>query len=798
MAEVQPLLQPKRTSVLEDIEGGKPQGEVAKGPTYHVISSMQRGADRGALLGVDDVWLTLYKSSDKTRLTTGGYAPLGFRCDDYIQESVIDKKASKSIEEERKNIEKVGPINNDVKDMIKKFGIKEYEDKEHKVKFSKKDKANVDDLDTRDVLVAFRSTEHGKGAGTEQTVNYAVFGQYSYVMQSKDKEDAGGALQCVSDAERAGWPDSFVTQVVEQGIVEFKRGEKYMVMEQFTNKGKGTPADEAELKQARMKQKWSQKEAKRSAIIFTLLPEDKQDDYYTTRLVQFLRANTEEGRDGLQVMASGTTEATLAGAEDRVRYIMSEAFFVVLEYPLEPWQLGGGAKGDPEKAADNMKVRGWDLADHDLRTKLNRAILKGTGSKKPGARFFVSWVEAVDASMNILRRRMLLILFFNILLMGIGIGFTLCDKNGTHAAPPYFWLPIAFVGGILHLYDEILIVQRSGIPFIQEVTHFRTLSQKLGFGPWFAFGLFNSLMDYLGTVSYTIVTATWVSRMGACMQTDSLTDSLWVEDFSHSMFSKLFGIVPLGLFAVFVWGATFVRLVHMLVSYWPWSMEAPNGDVKRAKYFNVLGTRVDRVEYFQFIAEQAGMDTVAQTVVEYRKARAVANIRKIERELADDPRVQGEWPFVLGDVFICMFHITMRNVLNKLVKCISTGLQITLLSIELASIHNTQYIGPLLSIIFAMLAFGPAYISVIELEVLLCKKIWPLAHQADFTEQGETKMRGLLDKNGRDLRKVIYLFRGAWLTFALFGLFLALKLVMTFWCSSNLWNLDFPLSDGCV
>jgi len=401
--------------------------------------------------------------------------------------------------------------------------------------------------------------------------------------------------------------------------------------------------------------------------------------------------------------------------------------------------------------------------------------------------------------MPVFRRRLLVNFGVYVGLFLLGLGLCRCDPDrGALPVPFWLWGPLALGAAIWQICDECEVVKHYAVPFVQEVGAFRACSFRFGFTGWLAWGLLNSIFDYIGTMSYTIVTATWVSRMGACMQTDSLTDSLWVEDFSHSMFSKLFGIVPLGLFAVFVWGATFVRLVHMLVSYWPWSMEAPNGDVKRAKYFNVLGTRVDRVEYFQFIAEQAGMDTVAQTVVEYRKARAVANIRKIERELADDPRVQGEWPFVLGDVFICMFHITMRNVLNKLVKCISTGLQITLLSIELASIHNTQYIGPLLSIIFAMLAFGPAYISVIELEVLLCKKIWPLAHQADFTEQGETKMRGLLDKNGRDLRKVIYLFRGAWLTFALFGLFLALKLVMTFWCSSNLWNLDFPLSDGCV
>ena len=135
---------------------------------FHLISSLQVGADRGALLGVDDARTAAAAAGHGERVTTGGFAPLGFKCDDYIQESDIDPDAAASIAKEREWI-KV-PINESVRALVKKFGVMELPNTEHKVKFGAKDRANVDACSA---LVAFRAPVPSSGAGTEQTVNYA-------------------------------------------------------------------------------------------------------------------------------------------------------------------------------------------------------------------------------------------------------------------------------------------------------------------------------------------------------------------------------------------------------------------------------------------------------------------------------------------------------------------------------------------------------------------------------------------------------------------------------------------------
>jgi len=388
-------------------------------------------------------------------------------------------------------------------------------------------------------------------------------------------------------------------------------------------------------------------------------------------------------------------------------------------------------------------------------------------------------------------------LFFNILLMGIGIGFTLCDKNGTHAAPPYFWLPIAFVGGILHLYDEILIVQRSGIPFIQEVTHFRTLSQKLGFGPWFAFGLFNSLMDYLGTVSYTIVTATWITKMWRCP--DERLDKLWAYSLSKShLFHSMHDSLHLGFFACFVWIATNLRLLHTLGGYWPWKVEAKDG--YRPKYFNIFGQEVNRVEYFQFISEQVGCDCIAQTVVEYRKARCNANIVMIAEELEKNNRkVQEEWAYVLGDLYSCLRHVTTRLFGHKLVKSVALLLQVYLVAMDKALKEDPSINRQLLSIFFAFAAAGPTVISIVELQRFISSTIWPLAIKEDFKDpDGNVIKRGYTDNRGHNLKYSAWIFGLAWVAYILMHVFVVIRLAMVFRCPDSLWNISWPLDAGCV
>ena len=201
---------------------------------YHLISSLQVGADRGGLLGLDDARQHLPEAAG--RLTTGGYAPLGFKCDDYIQKSEIDlsPEAAASIESEKKWLR--GPINQSVCELIRKFGIQELPDPLHRVKFKAKDLANVD---LCDVLVGFRSSAPNSGAGTEQTANYAAFGEYTFVEQFKHGETTGGALQRQALLVAAGWPSEYVKQVsnskADGSVVEFVKGQIYQVLECFTH-----------------------------------------------------------------------------------------------------------------------------------------------------------------------------------------------------------------------------------------------------------------------------------------------------------------------------------------------------------------------------------------------------------------------------------------------------------------------------------------------------------------------------------------------------------------------------------
>lgn len=99
-----------------------------------VISGGQTGADRGALMGA--------KASG---IETGGWALPGFRTENGPDPSLGTE-----------------------------FGLREHDVDSH----SSRDQANVDECD---LLVAFRYQIPKTGRGTEQTVQYALSGEYRHV-----------------------------------------------------------------------------------------------------------------------------------------------------------------------------------------------------------------------------------------------------------------------------------------------------------------------------------------------------------------------------------------------------------------------------------------------------------------------------------------------------------------------------------------------------------------------------------------------------------------------------------------
>jgi len=302
---------------------------------FHLISSLQVGADRGALLGVDDARTAAAAAGHGERVTTGGFAPLGFKCDDYIQESDIDAAASPSIEKEK---EWIDVINESVRGLIERFNVAELPNAEHKVKFKAKDLANADACD---VIVGFRAPVPASGAGTEQTVNYGVFGTYAFVEQFRHGEEAGGALQRAGFISQPGWPAESVAQVVHHDecgtCLEFARGTEYSVLGSFAH---STPKDEAKsaakgkdcfqmkaLAQADLLgQQWSPRAAKRSAMIFTLTQDPKDDVRVATQLAAFLQRSACTSAGMLKIMITGATEGIFPGIQDRVQAIFRTAF----------------------------------------------------------------------------------------------------------------------------------------------------------------------------------------------------------------------------------------------------------------------------------------------------------------------------------------------------------------------------------------------------------------------------------------------------------------------------------------
>lgn len=319
---------------------GRCGGQMRK---FHLISGLQAGADRGALLGFDDARNKAGISEQVA--STGGFAPLGYKCDDYIQKSVRDtsEDAQRNIEKERKYVKTpLSPLKRykleiNMRKWIDKFHIVEFENKNHEVKFSAKDKANANEAD---VLVGFRVNKKSLGAGTEQTINYGLFGEYTFVEQFKNGKTAGGALMRLDFIGKDGWPEDHIRQAKEAdypGAVVFRKNKKYMVWNNFVH---ATPIDDEKSKQKREKvytirpvtqeellqKQCVKKFAQKSAISFTLDHKtNSKDTQCAEQLAKFLDECAIDGKT-LNVMVTGATESNFQGCQERVRKIFANAF----------------------------------------------------------------------------------------------------------------------------------------------------------------------------------------------------------------------------------------------------------------------------------------------------------------------------------------------------------------------------------------------------------------------------------------------------------------------------------------
>ena len=88
------------------------------------------------------------------------------------------REQKESVRKEREWVD--DPMCEDVRGYIERFGMREMPSSAHKVSFKDKDLGNVYDAD---ILIAFRADVPNSGAGTEQTLNYALFGEYVFVEQ---------------------------------------------------------------------------------------------------------------------------------------------------------------------------------------------------------------------------------------------------------------------------------------------------------------------------------------------------------------------------------------------------------------------------------------------------------------------------------------------------------------------------------------------------------------------------------------------------------------------------------------
>ena len=121
-------------------------------------------------------------------MSTGGYMPLGFKCDDYIQDSVIDKSTRRGEHTEGgKGWTRCASRCRSTSSASVCASCRT----KCKVSFKDKDLRNTDDAD---IVIAFRADVPNSGAGTEQTLNYALFGEYAFLEQFKNDKKAGGAL----------------------------------------------------------------------------------------------------------------------------------------------------------------------------------------------------------------------------------------------------------------------------------------------------------------------------------------------------------------------------------------------------------------------------------------------------------------------------------------------------------------------------------------------------------------------------------------------------------------------------
>eukprot|EP00936_MAST-01D_sp_MAST-1D-sp1_P002119 g2119.t1 len=343
---------------------------------FKLISGLQNGVERGAMLGIDRARMRGVDTSSRDvkgggaigGVSTGGYMPLGFKCDDFIKDSVVDTsdEAKESIRKEGKWVDE--PMCEQMPRYIEHFGVRELPSKAHKLSLKDKDLRNVEDAD---ILIAFRADVPNSGAGTEQTLNYALFGEYVFLEQFENDKKAGGALlrdgMITNPGDSVQWREEQCRQRIPSlgsgdearcPRLEFRRGKEYCVWKTFTHT---TPKDEAKSAEkgrdcfkmqpvtaAQLQGsgeeagcEWVMQKARRSAVSFLLKQFDSDssgaeshDAELVHQLVTFVQDIEKEWRCKLlTIMVTGPTEKVQPGVEERTARIFERAFGALLDAP---------------------------------------------------------------------------------------------------------------------------------------------------------------------------------------------------------------------------------------------------------------------------------------------------------------------------------------------------------------------------------------------------------------------------------------------------------------------------------